>query len=66
MTRQLEDITVEEMWQIFLSHDPPPADFPADQLNDVRRMYFTGFAAMLAIATRLQAETPTANWWTRY
>lgn len=56
--RKLEDLTCEECWQLYLTHNPPPPDIPADEVAFVRQIYFAGFGAMMMLVKRLESESP--------
>ncbi len=58
MTRKLEDITVDEFWELYRTKFPPPADCPPEDIEAAHNFYLSGFAAMLALAERLDVEPP--------
>lgn len=58
MTKMLEEVTLEEFWQLFLQQCPPPKEIQPDDLELAKTLYLSGFGGMLALAMRLEQETP--------
>lgn len=58
MTCVLEEVTVEEFWQLYISANPPPSTISQEEIEFAKYLYYAGFGAMLVIAKRMETETP--------
>lgn len=56
--KKLESLTIEECWQLYCSHNPPPPGTDPQEIAFVRQVYMAGFGAMLMIVKRLETESP--------
>lgn len=56
MSKRLEDVTVESLWDFYQKVYPPPPGLPSEDLEAAKNFYMSGLAAMLAIAQRLRTE----------
>lgn len=53
MTYRIEDLKIEELWQLFLQLNPPPVDMPTEVVLTYRSVFMNGAAVAVKIAQRL-------------
>lgn len=56
--RTLEEFTLEQMWQLYLRANPPPADIDPAYIRDAKGFFTMGVATAAAFMDRLLTEPP--------